>query len=35
MAIKADEKIKFMRVAAEAKIEAWRSMNANYRSMKI
>lgn len=35
MAVKADEQIKFMRVAAEAKIEAWRSMNANYRAMKI
>ncbi len=35
MAISADEKIRFMRVAAEAKIEAWRSMNANYRAMKI
>ncbi len=35
MAIQADEKIKFTRVAAEAKIEAWRSMNANYRAMKI
>ena len=35
LAVKADEKIKFLRVAAEAKIEAWRSMNANYRAMKL
>ncbi|MEK9767800.1 MAG: hypothetical protein VW683_02665 [Betaproteobacteria bacterium] len=35
IAIQRDEDIRFMRVAAEAKIEAWRSMNANYRAMKI
>lgn len=30
-----DEKLRFLRTAAEAKIEAWRSASANYRSMKI
>lgn len=35
VAVMRDEKQRFMRVAAEAKIEAWRSMNANYRAMKI
>ena len=34
-AIFEDEKMRFLRVAAEAKIEAWRSMNANYRAMKV
>tara|TARA_Y100000114_G_C11650242_1_gene273832 strand:- start:430 stop:756 length:327 start_codon:yes stop_codon:yes gene_type:complete len=35
IAVRKDEKIKFMRVAAEAKIEAWRSYSANHRAMKI
>tara|TARA_R110000823_G_C15581897_1_gene463142 strand:+ start:227 stop:550 length:324 start_codon:yes stop_codon:yes gene_type:complete len=30
-----DEKQKFLRVACEAKIEAWRSFSANHRSMKL
>lgn len=30
-----DERNRFLRQAADAKIEAWRTMNANYRSMKI
>ena len=34
-AVKQDEQNKFLRHAADAKIEAWRPMNANYRSMKI
>jgi|TARA_R110000822_G_scaffold6239_3_gene26304 hypothetical protein len=34
-AIELDEKGRFMRQAADAKIEAWRTMNANYRSMKL
>jgi hypothetical protein len=33
--IQQDEEIRFLRVAAEAKIEAWRSWNANLRAMKI
>jgi hypothetical protein len=35
MAIEIDEKHKFMRVAAEAKINAWQTMSANYRSIKL
>ena len=34
-AIELDEKNRFMRVAAEAKIEAWRSFSANHRAIKI
>ncbi len=34
-AVYADEKQRFLRVACEAKIEAWRSFSANYRAMKI
>ena len=34
-AVEADEKHRFLRVAAEAKIEAWRSASANFRGMKI
>ena len=34
-AIAIDEKMRFTRVAAEAKIEAWRSMSANHRAIKI
>lgn len=34
-AIDEDEKMRFLRVAAEAKIEAWRSMNANHRAIKV
>mgnify|MGYP003111327241 CR=1 FL=1 len=34
-AIKLDEQHRFLRVAAEAKIEAWRSLSANQRAMKI
>jgi hypothetical protein len=34
-AVYADEKHRFLRGAAEAKIEAWRSQSANYRAMKI
>ena len=34
-AINEDEKMRFLRVAAEAKIEAWRSMNANHRAIKV
>lgn len=30
-----DEKMKFLRVGAEAKIEAWRTASSNYRAMKI
>jgi len=33
IAIEKDERQRFMRIAAEAKIEAWRSMSANYRSI--
>tara|TARA_R100001460_G_scaffold32478_4_gene63684 strand:- start:12435 stop:12770 length:336 start_codon:yes stop_codon:yes gene_type:complete len=35
MAIEVDEKHKFMRVAAEAKINAWQTMSANYRAIKL
>ena len=35
IAIEKDERQRFMRIAAEAKIEAWRSMSANYRSIKL
>jgi hypothetical protein len=35
IAIEKDERQRFMRIAAEAKIEAWRSMSANIRSIKI
>ena len=35
MAIEIDEKHKFMRVAAEAKINAWQTMSANYRAIKL
>jgi|TARA_R110000787_G_scaffold272801_1_gene380335 hypothetical protein len=35
IAIERDEKQRFLRVSAEAKIEAWRSMSANYRSIKL
>lgn len=34
-AVFADEKIRFMRVAASAKIEAWRSQSANQRAVTI
>lgn len=34
-AIELDEKNRFLRVAAQAKIEAWRSSSANERAMKI
>ena len=34
-AVFADEKIRFMRVAASAKIEAWRSFSANHRAIKL
>jgi UTP:GlnB (protein PII) uridylyltransferase len=34
-AIDEDERMRFLRVAAEAKIEAWRSMNANHRAIKV
>jgi hypothetical protein len=30
-----DERHRFMREAASARIEAWRSLSANYRAMKI
>jgi hypothetical protein len=30
-----DEKHRFLRSAAEAKIEAWRTQSSNYRSMKL
>ena len=35
VAIERYEKQRFLRVAAEAKIEAWRSMSANIRAIKI
>jgi hypothetical protein len=35
IAVMRDEKQRFMRVAAEAKIEAWRSFSANQRAIKI
>ena len=35
VAIERDEKQRFLRVAAEAKIEVWRSMLANIRAIKI
>lgn len=34
-AVEADERHRFLRSAAEAKIEAWRTQSSNYRSMKI
>jgi len=34
-AIERDEKQRFLRIAAEAKIEAWRSMSANIRAVKL
>lgn len=34
-AVKIDEQHRFLRVAAEAKIEAWRSLNANMRAVKL
>ena len=35
IAIAQDEQNRFMRVAAEAKIEAWRSFSANHRAVKV
>lgn len=35
IAVEKDERMRFLRVSAEAKIEAWRSMSANIRSIKI
>ena len=35
IAIERDEKQRFLRIAADAKIEAWRSMSANLRSIKL
>ena len=35
IAVKKDEKHRFMREAAKAKIEAWRSMNANLRAVTL
>ena len=35
IAVEQDEKQRFLRVSCEAKIEAWRSMSANIRSIKI
>lgn len=35
IAVKKDEKHRFMREAAKAKIEAWRSMNANMRAVTL
>lgn len=35
ISIAQDEQNRFMRVAAEAKIEAWRSFSANHRAVKI
>ena len=35
IAIAQDEQNRFMRVAAEAKIEAWPSFSANHRAVKI
>ena len=35
IAIEQDEKQRFLRVSCEAKIEAWRSMSANLRSIKL
>jgi len=34
-AIERDEKQRFLRVSAEAKIQAWQTMSANYRSIKL
>lgn len=34
-AVYADEKFRLMRAAAEARIDAWRSLNANYRAIKV
>ena len=33
--VKEDEYRRFLRVPADAKIEAWRSFQANYRAMKV
>jgi hypothetical protein len=35
IAIERDETLRFMRIAAEAKINAWQTMSANYRSIKL
>ena len=35
IAIAQDEQNRFLRIAAEAKIEAWRSFSANHRAVKI
>jgi hypothetical protein len=35
IAVEEDEKKRFLRVAAEAKIEAWRSLSANHRAVKL
>jgi len=35
IAVERDEQNRFLRVAAEAKIEAWRSFSANHRAVKI
>ena len=35
IAIERDEKQRFLRIHADAKIEAWRSMSANLRSIKL
>lgn len=34
-AVKADEYHRFMRIAAEAKIEAWRTQSSNVRAVKL
>ena len=35
IAIQRDEKQRFLRVSAEAKVEAWRTMSSNIRSIKL
>jgi cell division GTPase FtsZ len=35
IAVEKDEKMKFLRASAEAKIEAWRTQQANLRSIKL
>ena len=35
MAIELDTKLSFLREASQAKIDAWQTMSANYRAIKL
>jgi hypothetical protein len=34
-AVKRDEKYRYMRGAAQARIDAWQTLSANYRGMRV